>query len=68
MAKKRKKVTVKSILEFVNELIDARYEWAQSPDGRARLGPGMPTIPGLEEWFRVRDYIETGSKDPFIRR
>lgn len=61
-------VTVDSIFEFVQQLIDQRREWADSEKGREVLGPGSPTIPGLQEYHRVLDYIETGSKNPFAKR
>ena len=50
------------IVAYIERRMRERREWAASEDGRKILGPGSPTIPGLEEYDRilrfVRDYDE----------
>lgn len=38
-------------------MIEARLQWADSPEGRAELGPGSPTIPGLQDLYAMRDKV-----------
>lgn len=37
------------VMKFVQALIDARLVWANSAAGRKVLGPGSPTVPGLQD-------------------
>lgn len=46
------------IRQFVRSCIDARLEWAQSEDGRRVLGPGSPTVPGLQEYYTILAYLD----------
>lgn len=51
----------KAFREFIEASIANRRAWAESEDGRRALGPGTPTIPGLQdlnfvlEWIKARD-------------
>jgi hypothetical protein len=45
------------ICSYVETLIKARVAWAASPEGRKQLGPGSPTVPGLQDLCSVRDFI-----------
>lgn len=64
-----KELTVKDVEKFVEELAEARRAWASSPEGYRVLGPGSPNIPGLQEYYRILDFIRTGgNKDPYARR
>lgn len=47
--------------QFIEASIANRRAWAESDEGRRALGPGSPTIPGLQdlhfilEWIKARD-------------
>lgn len=51
----------KAFRQFIEASIANRRAWAESEEGRRALGPGMPTIPGLQdlnfilEWLKARD-------------
>lgn len=51
----------KAFREFIEASIASRRAWADSEDGIRTLGPGMQTIPGLQdlhfilEWIKARD-------------
>lgn len=51
----------KRILDFVKRRIDERRKWAESEDGKKTLGPGHPTIPGMEDLEVIRHFIEYNS-------
>ena len=46
------------IIAYIKLCIERRHEWAKSPDGYRRLGPGSPTVPGLEEYGQILAFIE----------
>lgn len=54
----------KAFRAFIEASIASRRAWANSDDGRRVLGPGSPTIPGLQdlqfvlEWINARDAKE----------
>jgi hypothetical protein len=47
----------KAFREFIEASIANRRAWAASDDGRRALGPGMPTIPGLQDLHFILDWI-----------
>lgn len=48
----------KQIAAFIRQCMDERRAWASSPDGLRKLGPGSPTIPGLQEYDQVLAFVE----------
>ena len=44
--------------EFIEASIANRRAWADSDDGRRVLGPGMATIPGLQDLHFILDWIK----------
>lgn len=42
---------------YVTALIDARLKWAASDEGRRVLGPGSPTVPGLQDLYAIKNRI-----------
>jgi uncharacterized protein YodC (DUF2158 family) len=46
------------IAAYIEQCIELRHEWASSPDGFARLGPGSPTVPGLEEYGQILAFVK----------
>lgn len=48
------------ILDYINDRIQARLLWAESSHGRKALGPGSPTIPGLEDMSFIEYFVRTG--------
>jgi hypothetical protein len=55
---KRKKPKRKEIAEYIRQCIEARRAWANSDEGYAKLGPGSPSIPGLQEYYQVLAFVE----------
>jgi hypothetical protein len=55
MSKKPKR---KKIAAYIRDCMAARREWASSEEGRRKLGPGMPTIPGLQEYDQILAFVE----------
>lgn len=43
--------------EFIEASIANRRAWADSDEGRRVLGPGMVTIPGLQDLHFILDWI-----------
>lgn len=56
------------IREFIEKCIKERREWASSPEGYRSLGSGSPTIPGLQEYHLILQYVNTGNPDPLAGR
>ena len=48
----------KQIAKYIRYCIEKRQEWASSEDGYKRLGPGSPTIPGMEEYYQILAFVE----------
>lgn len=48
----------KAFREFIEASIANRRAWAESEDGRRALGPGSPTIPGLQDLHFILDWIK----------
>jgi ferric-dicitrate binding protein FerR (iron transport regulator) len=48
----------KAFREFIEASIANRRAWADSEDGRRALGPGSPTIPGLQDLHFILDWIK----------
>ena len=48
----------KQIANYIRLCIEQRQEWASSEDGYKRLGSGSPTVPGLEEYYRILAFVE----------
>lgn len=48
----------KDLAAYIRKCIDLRMDWACSPDGYQSLGPGSPTVPGLQEYFQILAYVE----------
>jgi hypothetical protein len=46
------------VADFVDRLIAARLAWANSCEGRRVLGPGSPTVPGLQDLYAIKHVIE----------
>jgi len=55
--KRGHRAAVEKMMARVQQMIDARREWAESDEGRQRLGPGSTTIPGLQDMHAMRDYL-----------
>lgn len=51
------RAAVEKMMAHVDMMIGARREWAESDEGRKTLGPGSPTIPGLQDMYAMRDYL-----------
>lgn len=47
----------KAFREFIEASIANRRAWASSEEGYKALGPGMPTIPGLQDLHFILDWI-----------
>lgn len=62
------KPTVNSICQFIRHCISERRKWANSKEGVAILGPGSPTIPGMQEYYRILHYAKSGQTDPLAER
>jgi hypothetical protein len=43
---------------FIRKCAEERRAWAASPEGIKALGPGMATIPGLQEYDQVLAFVE----------
>jgi hypothetical protein len=52
------KPTPKEIADFIRKCMDERRAWAASDEGLTMLGPGMATIPGLQEYDQVLAFVE----------
>jgi hypothetical protein len=50
------------VSDYVDRLIAARLDWTRSPEGRKQLGPGSPTVPGLQDLYAVRDAIDVAKR------
>lgn len=48
----------KEIVKFIRQCMDERRAWADTAEGRKRLGPGSPNIPGLQEYDQVLAFVE----------
>ena len=55
--KRGHRAAVEKMTARVQTMINARLEWAASDEGREKLGPGSPTIPGLQDLNMMRDYL-----------
>lgn len=56
--KKARRKERERLRKIVLRLIKARREWANSPDGYEKLGPGSPTVPGLQEYYAVLEWLK----------
>lgn len=56
------KPTNRQIENFIKRITQERRDWASSPEGVAYLGPGSPVIPGLQEYYRILRYVQTGDE------
>ncbi len=46
------------LASFIRQCIEERQAWASSPEGYRELGPGSPTVPGMQEYFQILAYVE----------
>jgi hypothetical protein len=46
------------ISKYIRLCIEKRQEWASSEDGYKKLGPGSPTVPGLQEYYQILAFVE----------
>lgn len=46
------------ILKYIEQMEKDRRAWAASPEGIRQLGPGSPTIPGLQDMYQIMAFIE----------
>lgn len=53
----------KEFRRFIERSIQNRLEWANSEAGRRALGPGSPTVPGLQDLYAVLDWIKRRNSD-----
>ena len=51
------------IAAYIRQCIEERQEWARSPDGYKRLGPGSPLVPGMQEYDQILAFVD-GRKWP----
>lgn len=50
--------------EFIEASIKNRRSWASSEDGVRALGPGSPTVPGLQDLHFILDWINARDAKP----
>lgn len=55
--KRGHRAATEKMMARVVMMIDARRAWAESSEGRAILGPGSPTIPGMQDLYAMKDYL-----------
>lgn len=48
----------KALRRFVEASIQNRLAWAASDDGRRQLGPGSPTVPGLQDFYCILAWLD----------
>lgn len=59
--KKGEKAARNKVIAFIDQMIKARLDWANSPEGRKALGPGSPTIPGMQDMCVMRAFVAKDS-------
>lgn len=50
------------IISFIERCVEERQSWACSEEGYKRLGPGSPTVPGMQEYTRILRYARNGDE------
>lgn len=48
---------LRKIARFLECSIDNRIVWASSPEGVSVLGPGSPTVPGLQDLYGILSFV-----------
>ena len=52
------KPTLRQIENYIKKCMKERRAWADTPEGRKKLGPGSPTIPGLQEYDQILKFVQ----------
>lgn len=47
-----------ALRRFIKASIKNRLAWANSEDGRRVLGPGSPTVPGLQDFYAILSFLD----------
>ena len=47
---------------FIRASIENRLAWARSDDGVRTLGPGSPTVPGLQDFYVILAWLDARDK------